>query len=147
MFEDIPAMSLTHNKSLINCNSHSEKLIWKFIQLPRCCSEKNLVEVYFQNFFRFIKRLKSFLLSLKKLFTISITSAPFNSDWLANFWRWATLIGSFELNINASNDMGNVKCGNIFRRVQNNLTIASNYQIWQQFNCKNLLIVSNSNII
>ena len=107
LYEDISAMSLTHNKSLINCNSHNDKLIWKCIHLLRCCSEQNLVEVYFHififfdyNFFRFIKRLTFFLLSLKELFTISITSASFNSDWLANFRRWATLIGLFELNIN-----------------------------------------------
>ena len=33
-------------------------------------------------------------------YTIYITSAPFKIEWLANFWRWATLIGSFEFNIN-----------------------------------------------
>ena len=27
LFEDIPAMSLRHNKSLITCNSHNDKLI------------------------------------------------------------------------------------------------------------------------
>ena len=26
---------------------------------------------------------------------------PFNIDWLVNFWRWATLIGSFEFKGNA----------------------------------------------
>ena len=31
---------------------------------------------------------------------ISITSAPFNIDWLAKFWRWMALFGSFEFNIN-----------------------------------------------
>ena len=46
LFEDFPAMSLTHNKSLVTCNSHNDKLIWKCIYLPKCYSEKNLVEKY-----------------------------------------------------------------------------------------------------
>ena len=107
LFEDFQAMSLTHNKSLITCNSHNDKLIWKCIHLPKFCLEQNLVELFFHIFiffrlelFRFIKRPKFFFLSLKELFIISITSVPFSSDWLANFWRWATLIGSFDLNIN-----------------------------------------------
>ena len=53
LFEDIPAMSLRHNKSLITCNSHNDKLIWKWIHLPRCCFEQNLVEVYFHIFIFF----------------------------------------------------------------------------------------------
>ena len=53
LFEDIPAMSLTHNKSLITYNSHNGKLIWKCIHLPRCCFEQNLVEVYFHIFIFF----------------------------------------------------------------------------------------------
>ena len=34
-----------------------------------------------------------YLISLKQLITISIRSAPFNIDWLTNFWRWATWNG------------------------------------------------------
>ena len=73
LFEDIPAMSLTHSKSLITCNSHNDRLTWKCIHLPKCYSVQNLVEVYFHififfnyNLFQFIKRLKFFLLSLKE---------------------------------------------------------------------------------
>ena len=43
--------------------------------------------------------------------------------------------------------MGNVKCENVFKLVQNNVTIASNYLISSQFNSKHLFIVSNLNII
>ena len=40
------------------------------------------------NIFFTTKQPKFLLLSLKLLLTISITSTPFNIDWLANFWRW-----------------------------------------------------------
>ena len=53
MFKDFPAMSLMHSKSLITCNSHSDKLIRKYIQLPKRCWEQNLVEVYFHIFIFF----------------------------------------------------------------------------------------------
>ena len=46
-----------------------------------------------------IKQEKFLLHSVKELCTISITNAPFNTDWLANFWKWATLTGWFEFNI------------------------------------------------
>ena len=115
----------------------------------------------------FIKRPKFFLLSLKELLAIFITSVPFKIDWLAYFWRWLTFIGWFVLNINIISslnrwqistsinynwniipqvicEMWNVK--NV-RHVQNNVTIASNCWICQQFNCKHLLTVSNLDII
>ena len=58
-------------------------------------------EIWFFAQCRFTKRPTFFMLLLKEeLFIISITSGPFNINWLANFWRWATLIGSFEININ-----------------------------------------------
>ena len=59
LFEDFPAMSLTHNKPLITCNCHNGKLIWICIHLPKCCSEQNLAEVCFHIFFF---RLELFLL-------------------------------------------------------------------------------------
>ena len=114
----------------------------------------------------FIKRPKFFLLSLKELLAYFITSVPFKIDWLAYFWRWLTFIGWFVLNINIISslnrwqistsinynwniipqvicEMWNVK--NV-RHVQNNVTIASNCWICQQFNCKHLLTVSNLDI-
>ena len=42
--------------------------------------------------------------------------------------------------------MWNVKCENVWH-TQNNVTIASNYWICWQFNCKHLLIVNNLDII
>ena len=41
--------------------------------------------------------------------------------------------------------MGNVKCKNVFKHVESNVTIATNE--FEQFNCKHLLIVSNLDII
>ena len=40
LFKDVSAISLTHNQSLITCNSHNDKLIWKCIHLPKTCSDK-----------------------------------------------------------------------------------------------------------
>ena len=45
-----------------------------------------------------------------------------------------------------SSGVGNVKCENA-RHVQNNITIANNCWISQQFNCKQLLFVSNVDTI
>ena len=73
LFEDIPAMSFMHKISLITCNSHNDKLIWKCIHLPRCCSEQNLVEVYFHIcFFRLVsfplyQATKAFLAFTKRI--------------------------------------------------------------------------------
>ena len=49
--------------------------------------DRNLVEYIsdYTHISHFIKQLKFFLFSLKELFTISITSTPFNIDWLVNF--------------------------------------------------------------
>ena len=57
------------------------------------------VEIYVLDVPHFIKRQKVFLVFTKRIVYHFYTSAPFNVDWLANFWRWATLIGSFEFNI------------------------------------------------
>ena len=40
LFKDVSAISLTHNQSLITCNSHNDKLIWKCIHLPKTCSDR-----------------------------------------------------------------------------------------------------------
>ena len=37
LFKDASAISLTHNQSLITCNSHNSKLIRKCIHLPKPC--------------------------------------------------------------------------------------------------------------
>ena len=40
MFKDVSAISLTRNQSLIACNSHNDKLVWKSIHLPKPCSDR-----------------------------------------------------------------------------------------------------------
>ena len=50
-----------------------------------------------KEFFAFIK-------ATVQAFVISITFAIFNVDWLANFQRWANLIGFLECHITACAD-------------------------------------------
>ena len=82
--------------------SKQYQLFCQFAPLNNLDIYRNLVFFLIRTLYqRFIERfIKFFLLSLKELFIISITSAPFTIDWLANFWRWAILIGSFESTMN-----------------------------------------------
>ena len=84
------------------------------------------------------------LLSQKELLIIALL----NLNWLANIWRWTTLIGSFKTRWNIAN--------NLQRLIMNILLIFKNaYQkmiykqilICKQFNCKYLLNFSSLGII
>ena len=112
VLKDFSAISLMHNKSLITCNSLNDKQIWKCSHFPNTCFNRAFQHyqlcrsfALLNSFFRLecyllYETTKVFLALAKKLFTISITSVSFNIDWLTSFWRYVTLIGSFELDIN-----------------------------------------------
>ena len=49
MLKDVSTMFLTHNQSLITCNSHKNKLIWKCIHLPETCSVERFCNRFKKN--------------------------------------------------------------------------------------------------
>ena len=108
LFKDVSAISLIHSQSLITCNSHNDKLIWKSIHLPNLDINNFAVLLHFvitkfsRNcpYFYFVFRLeRSSLYQTTKVF-LAFT------EWISFYqkctfqtlidcliFRWATLIG------------------------------------------------------
>ena len=82
---------------------------------------------------------------------VDITIAPLSIGWLAYFWRWTTLIGSFKLNINTRSNIFNSLKSLITiwssACPKHNVTICMQLLNFQATYWKNLLNVSSLDII
>ena len=83
---------LNINNLLFFCSSEKLKYLAKFSRI--------YFSLPISLFFYQLERSSLYQTTKVFLAFISITSAPFNIDWLAKFWRWMALFGSFEFNIN-----------------------------------------------
>ena len=127
-----------YNVSLVPCNSFNGKPIFKYIYLSRLVSTKQfwstirtntlLAEIWSQyelwifkiqcpspiclffslESFSLYQESHVFLAFIKII--VDIIMVLLSIGWLAYFWKWITLIGSFELNTNM--------CSNIFNSLQ-----------------------------
>ena len=129
-----------YNVFLVPCTSSNGKPIFKYIYLPKLVSSEHLwntsrrntllaevcsqykLYIIFSSYVFFFSltfyRENNIFLALVKII-VDVTIAPLSIDWLAYFWRWTTLIGSFESNIKTST--------NIFNSLQLFLTASVNY--------------------
>ena len=101
LFKDVSAISLTHSQSLLTCNSHNDKLIWKSIHLPNLDINnfavllhflitkfsRNCPYLYFFSIRTFLAISNNQSFSCFRWMNCFVRQVRYsNTDWLANFW-------------------------------------------------------------